>query len=106
MSRKYFYLCPKCFVMATTTIIHLELKGKDEHYYFGSLKALTDMFGKDKIGITNASLRNYFYVNSDPENNVFANRYENNKCIIRKGDFIQTKTNRGQGRRNNPDEQE
>ena len=91
--------------MAITTIIHLELKDTDEHYYFGSLKALTDMFGKDKIGIGYASLRNYFYVNSDPENNVFANRYENNKCIIRKGDFIQTKTNRGQGRRNKTAEQ-
>jgi hypothetical protein len=104
MSRKKITFAPNYFVMAITTIIHLELKDTDEHYYFGSLKALTDMFGKDKIGIGYASLRNYFYVNSDPENNKFTNKYENKKCIIRKGDFIQTKTNRGQGRKNNPDE--
>lgn len=91
--------------MAITTIIHLELKDTDEHYYFGSLKALTDMFGKDKIGIGYASLRNYFYVNNDPTSANY-NKFTNKKCIIRKGDFIQTKTNRGQGRKNNPDEQE
>ena len=83
--------------MAITTIIHLQL-GDNEHYYFGSLKALTDMFGKEAIGITYPSLRAYFSLHPDKD-------FKNNKCIIRRGAFIQTKTKRGQGRRNKPDEQ-
>ena len=83
--------------MAITSIIHLELLDKKEHYYFGSLKALTDMFGKDAIGITYGSLRSYISLNDYP--------FENKKCIIRKGEFHQSETNRGQGRRNKPVEQ-
>ena len=92
---------PKLFVMAISHIIHLQLKedGKevDKHYYFGSLKALADMFGKDVIGITYGSLRSYISLNDYP--------FENNKCKIRKGEFHQTETNRGQGRKNRPAEQ-
>jgi len=83
--------------MAITSIIHLELLDTKEHYYFGSLKALTDMFGKDAIGITYGSLRSYISLNDYP--------FENKKCIIRKGEFHQSETNRGQGRRNKTAEQ-
>lgn len=78
-------------------IIHLQLLDADEHYYFGSLKALTDMFGKDAIGISYGSLRSYVSLNGFP--------FKNKKCIIRRGDFHQSETNRGQGRRNKPAEQ-
>ena len=80
--------------MAISHIIHLQLLETDEHYYFGSLKTLTDMFDKDTIGITYGSLRSYISLNDYP--------FKNKKCIIRKGLFHQTETNRGQGRRNNP----
>ena len=73
--------------MATTSIIHLQLLDTDEHYYFGSLVALTDMFGKDKIGITYSSLRSYISLNDYP--------FRNKKCIIRKGEFHTKETNRG-----------
>lgn len=63
------------------TVIHLELDGK--HYYFGSLKVLTDTFGKDVLGIGYGSLRN---VRLSPNN-----PYTNSRCIIRKGKLIQGK---------------
>lgn len=72
--------------MATTSIIHLQLLDTDEHYYFGSLRALTDMFGKDEIGITYGSLRSYISLNDYP--------FKNKKCVIRKGEFHTKETNR------------
>ena len=74
--------------MATTYIIHLQLLNTDEHYYFGALKALTDKFGKDSIGITYGSLRSLISLNGYP--------FTNKKCVIRKGEFVQAATNRGQ----------
>lgn len=92
------------FIMATTNIIHLQLKDTDEHYYFGCLRALTDMFRKDAIGITYGSLRSCISLNnqSTNKNGVI---FENKKCIIRKGEFHTKETNRGQGGRNKPTEQ-
>ena len=60
------------------TVIHLELRG--QHYYFGSIKALCDNFGKEQIGITYKSLANYGIAPEKP----FANKH----CIIRKGILI------------------
>lgn len=57
------------------TVIHLELDGL--HYYFGSIKAMTVQFPKEKIGIEYGSLRNYGLSETKP--------YQNAKCIIRKG---------------------
>ena len=37
-------------------IVHLEKDG--QHYYFGNLKALTDHWSKDAIGVTYAYLKN------------------------------------------------
>lgn len=56
-------------------IVHLEKDGK--HYYYGNLKALTDHWDKDAIGVGYAYLRNY----GISEEKTF----RNNKCIIRKG---------------------
>ena len=57
------------------TVIHLELGA--EHHYFGSIKALCDHFGKEKIGITYKSLAN---IGITPDKS-----YRNKYCTIRKG---------------------
>lgn len=59
-------------------VFHLELNG--EHYYFGSKKALCDTFGKEYIGITYPSLRNYALSPTNP--------FSNKKCIIREGTLV------------------
>ena len=56
-------------------IVHLEKDG--QHYDYGNLKALTDHWDKDAIGVGYAYLRNY----GISEEKTF----RNNKCIIRKG---------------------
>ena len=80
--------------MATTNIIHLQLKETDEHYYFGSLVALSDMFGKDAIGVTYGTLRTYMSLYKTSEDGMGI-IFENNKCIIRRGLFHPKKTKRG-----------
>ena len=67
-------------------IIHLHVKETNEHYYFGSIKALCEKFDKDTIGIVYSSLRAVKL----HERGL----YENNKCIIRQGTLIRTATNR------------
>ena len=67
--------------MRLTKLIHLELLDEGKHFYFGSLNALCDMFGKEKIGITYPSLRAAKW-----ENETFKNSH----CIIRKGTLITT----------------
>lgn len=56
-------------------VIHLEIGS--EHHYFGSIRALCDVFGKDKIGITYKSLTNVRISPDKP--------YHNKYCTIRKG---------------------
>ena len=60
------------------SVIHLEIDG--EHHYFGSVKALCDHFGKEKIGIGYKSLANYGVSLGRP--------YQNKYCIIRKGILV------------------
>ena len=60
------------------SVIHLELNA--EHYYFGSVKALCDHFGKDKIGIGYKSLANFGISLDKP--------YRNKYCTIRKGILV------------------
>lgn len=60
------------------SVIHLEIVG--EHHYFGSVKALCDHFGKEKIGIGYKSLANYGITAEKP--------YRNKYCTIRKGILI------------------
>ena len=42
--------------MKQRKVIHLEYNG--EHYYFGSLKAMCDAFGQERLGMTYSSIRN------------------------------------------------
>ena len=59
-------------------IVHLEKDG--QHYYYGNLKALTDHWDKDAIGVGYAYLRNYGISSDNP--------YIGKHCIIRKGTII------------------
>lgn len=63
------------------TVVHLEYEG--QHYYYGNLKALTDDFPKEKIGVSYNYLKNYG-INSE-------HTYQNDRCIIRKGQLITSK---------------
>lgn len=60
------------------TVIHLELNGR--HYYYGNLKALTDAWSKDDLGVAYNYLKNY---GLSPEN-----PYIGKKCTIRRGIII------------------
>ena len=60
-------------------IVHLEKDG--HHYYYGNLKALTDHWDKDAIGVSYAYLQNLNISDEKP--------YRNDKCIIHRG-FIVT----------------
>lgn len=62
------------------TVVHLELLSDNSHYYFGSLAAIYEKFGKEDIGISYGSLRNYGLSAEKP--------YQNKLCIIRKGVLI------------------
>ena len=70
------------------TVIHLEFN--ESHYYFGSIKAMTVQFPKEKIGIEYGSLRNYGLSETKP--------YQNTKCIIRKGSLKAIEGGRGAGK--------
>lgn len=59
-------------------IVHLEKDGK--HYYYGNLKALTDHWGKDAIGVSYSYLKN---LNISPDK-----PYRNDNCCIRRGIII------------------
>ena len=59
-------------------IVHLEIAGK--HYYYGNLKALTDSWSKDDIGVSYSYLKNLNIDDDKP--------YQNDKCIIRRGIII------------------
>lgn len=60
-------------------IVHLEKDGK--HYYYGNLKALTDNWTKEDLGVSYSYLKNLNITEEKP----FSNKY----CIIRRG-FIKT----------------
>ncbi len=59
-------------------IVHLEKDGK--HYYYGNLKALTESWSKDDIGVSYSYLKNLNIDENKP--------YQNDKCIIRRGIII------------------
>ena len=59
-------------------IVHLEKDG--QHYYYGNLKALTDHWDKDAIGVSYTYLKNLNIPEDKP--------YRNDKCIIRRGIII------------------
>jgi len=59
-------------------IVHLEKDGK--HYYYGNLKALTDGWTKEEIGVSYSYLKNLNITSEKP--------YHNDKCTIRRGVII------------------
>ena len=60
------------------TVVHLEKDGK--HYYYGNLKALTEHWDKEAIGVSYAYLKNL---------NISADKpYQNAMCIVRKGTIV------------------
>lgn len=59
-------------------IVHLEKDGK--HYYYGNLKALTDNWSKDQIGVSYSYLKNLNIDENKP--------YHNEQCIIRRGIIV------------------
>ena len=59
-------------------IVHLEKDGK--HYYYGNLKALTDHWDKEAIGVSDTYLKNLNITGDKP--------YLNDKCVIRRGVII------------------
>lgn len=68
-------------------IVHLELLSKNSHHYFGSLKAIYELFQSDDIGITYGSLKNLKLSKDNP--------YRNARCIIRVGNLITVESSRG-----------
>lgn len=62
------------------SVVHLEING--QHYYYGNLKALTNNWTKEQIGISYSMLRNLGINENKP--------YINDKCIIRKGIIVTT----------------
>lgn len=59
-------------------IVHLEIDG--HHYYYGNLKALTDNWNKEDLGISYSYLKNLNITEENP--------YQNDKCTIRRGVII------------------
>ena len=59
------------------TVIHLYLKDKDEHHYFGSVANVYEHYSKEDIGISFGYLRNKGLTVTNP--------FENDRVIIRKG---------------------
>lgn len=59
-------------------IVHLEKDGR--HYYYGNLKALTDHWPKDSLGVSYSYLKNLNITEEKP--------YINDKCTIRRGYII------------------
>lgn len=59
-------------------VVHLEKDG--QHYYYGNLKALTDHWDKDAIGVSYAYLKNLNISGDKP--------FVNDKCVIRRGILV------------------
>lgn len=71
-------------------IYHVEMKesvGVQKHFYFGSQAAIYDVLSPAQLGISYKALTNKY--------NLLEKPYENKKCIIRMGELIRKKTERG-----------
>lgn len=71
------------------TIIHLELNGR--HEYFGSPASMYNKHTTEELGISKASLNNYFSKLSDNDPQL----YQNGRCTIRKGKLYVKPSTRG-----------
>ena len=67
-------------------IVHLEKDG--QHYYYGNLKALTDHWDKEAIGVSYTYLKNLNISEDKP--------YRNNNCCIRRGVIVTSPKNNNQ----------
>ena len=70
---------------STRTVVHLQINNK--HEYYGSTSSLY----AEELGLTKASLNNYFSKLADGAELI----YSNSKCIIRKGTLYTKETTRG-----------
>lgn len=61
-------------------VIHLTIKERDEHSYYGSVSCIYEHYTEDEIGIKYSSLRNFGLAEDKP--------YENKNVIIRKGKLL------------------
>lgn len=59
-------------------LVHLQIG--DRHFYYGNLKALTDHWSKDDIGVSYTYLKNLNISEDKP--------YRNDYCCIRRGIII------------------
>lgn len=59
-------------------LVHLEKDGK--HFYYGNLKALTDHWNKDAIGVSYSYLKNLNISEDKP--------YQNDRCVNRRSLLI------------------
>jgi hypothetical protein len=60
-------------------VYHVEIKATGEHRYFSSPAAIYANYSNEKLGIAKQSLLNYWQETNE--------KYENAKCVIRKGDL-------------------
>lgn len=67
--------------MESKKVIHVYLKSEDKHLYFGSVKAIYQNLTSEQIGCSYDSLVRRGF-SEDP------NKFENSRCIIRKGEII------------------
>ena len=74
---------------STRTVVHLQINNK--HEYYGSTSSLYDQHTAEELGLTKASLNNYFSKLADGAELI----YSNSKCIIRKGTLYTKETTRG-----------
>ena len=65
-------------------VFHVQIG--EEHYYFGSKKAIFDNLDKSLLGIGYTSFRNIKNLDKVP--------YHNKKCIIREGVLVQAVSSR------------
>lgn len=72
--------------MESRNIIHVHIKSTDKHHYFGSMKAIYDVLGKEDIGVAYNTLR----TRNTPD---IDSPFENELCIIRKGRIFRTSKN-------------
>lgn len=62
-------------------VIHLYLKEKQQHHYFGSIPAMFENYSSEELGVAQQSLYNRWKVGE----------WENDMVILRKGRLVTTK---------------
>lgn len=68
-------------------VYHVYFRGKDKHYYFGSIASIFENFTEKRLGV---KAKTIYY-----DHDFGLGRYQNNKVIIRLGYLITKEGNRG-----------